>query len=62
MKFSQPQLDPVIKQLIVDLICMRVFYLNLKFLLNSQQTQNEAKIIYSLMENSIPRYGYRKFS
>ena len=35
MKFSQPQLDPVIKQLIGDLICVKVFSLNLKFLLNS---------------------------
>ena len=45
------QLDPVIKQLIGDLICVRVFSLNLKFLLNSQQTQNYTKIIYSLIEN-----------
>ena len=50
MKFSQPQLDPLIKQLIVDLICVRVFSLNLKFLLNFQQTQNYTKIIYSLIE------------
>ena len=49
MKFSQPQLDPVIKQLIGDLICVRFFFLNLKSLLNSQQTQNYAKIIYSLI-------------
>ena len=30
---------------------MRVFSLNLKSLLNSQQTQNYTKIIYSLIEN-----------
>ena len=53
MKFSQPQLDPLIKQLIGDLICVRVFSLNLKFLLNSQQTQNLTKIIYSLIEKAL---------
>jgi len=62
MKFSQPLLDPVIKQLIVDLICVRVFSLNLKFILNSQQTQNYSKIIYSLIEKESIRYGYREFS
>ena len=50
MKFSQLQLDPLIKQLIGDLICVRVFSPNLKSLLNSQQTQNYTIIIYSLIE------------
>ena len=62
MKFSQTQWDPVIKQLIGDLICVRVLFLNLKSLLNSQQTQKYTKIIYSLIENVFTRYGYRKFS
>ena len=38
------------------------FFLNLKFLLNSQQTQNYTKIIYSLIDKVFTRYGYRKFS
>jgi len=38
------------------------FFLNLKFLLNSQQTQNYTKIIYSLIEKVFTRYGYRKLS
>ena len=55
-------MDPVTKQLIGDLICVRVFFLNLKSLLNSQQTQNYAKIIYSLIEKVFTRYGYHKSS
>jgi len=41
---------------------VRVFPLNLKFLLNSQQTQNHTKIIYSLIIKASTRYDYRKFS
>jgi len=55
-------LAPVIKQLIGDLICVKVFFLNLKYLLDSQQTQNYPKIIYSLIEKVFTRYGYRRFS
>ena len=36
-----------------------VFFLNLRSLLNSEQTQNYTKIIYSLIEKVFTRYGYR---